>query len=763
MTREATDSSPENEDSSEQEQAVLRGSVERVTFHNPENGYTVLKVKVPDEQELVPVVGTSHGVHNGAEIVARGRFTTHPKFGRQFSALSVVPVQPSSAEGLTRYLASGLVKGIGPKTAARIVRHFGGDTLEVIYQEPERLHEVPGLGHQKARMLAKAFQEQKAVKEVMRFLIENDISPLLAKRIHQRFGEKSVEVLRTDPYVLARELKGVGFVTADRIALGMGIEIDSIQRLKAGLFYALEKGRDDGHCYLPGETLCKKALVLLSVGEEVDLTPALEDLIAEGLVTVEENRYYLKQIDAAEQFVARFVSDRTLPLEKPRIGRLKVESALKKAGQELEISFSEEQRKAVVAATEFPLLLITGGPGCGKTTVTRALVKTFLIAKKRVALCAPTGRAAQRMSQVCHHPASTIHRLLRFDPFSGRFLHGPSTPLEIESEPVDLVVVDEASMVDIQLGKALLSAIPHSATLVLVGDKDQLPSVGPGRMFADLLSLHEVQSVNLSQLFRRSSTSTINDVAFQINAGITPDIPEPDGATKADAYFLERRDAESAAGLVESLVADQIPRKFGIPPRDITVLTPTHRGPLGTQALNERIQNALNPSSPETPYLEVAGQPLRLNDRVCQRVNNYQLDDFGVFNGDVGSIHSVNQKDESLQVELWDGRLITYESGVLSQLALAYAITVHRSQGSEIPCVILALHDSHYTLLERQLIYTGVTRSKQLLIVVGSKKALALASKRSMASKRCTRLAERVREQVGSHTAAERELPLTSL
>jgi exodeoxyribonuclease V alpha subunit len=455
-----------------------------------------------------------------------------------------------------------------------------------------------------------------------------------------------------------------------------------------------------------------------------------------------DEKIFLKHLNRAEDFVAEFVAARCGETEEPVLAPADTRRFLDAAQGELGITFSAEQIHAVELAARHKFMIITGGPGCGKTTVTRALVSVFKHAGKVISLAAPTGRAAQRMSQVCGMPASTIHRLLRYDPSRGGFLHGINDPLI-----ADVIIVDEASMVDVVLAKDLFSAIPRNATLILVGDKDQLPSVGPGRVFGDLVSLREVKTVALSKLFRRSEESTINAIALMINSGATPDIPEPDGITKADGYFIPRKDASEAAATIEKLVADQIPRKFGIDPREITVLTPSNRGPLGTIALNQLLQQRLNPPGAfdSEQELQHNGVDFRVGDRVCQRVNNYQIDPYGVFNGDSGTVHSVSKSERSLVVEMWDGRLVKYAAGDIGQLSLAYAVTVHRSQGSEIPCVVLAIHESHFTLLERQLMYTAVTRAKKLLIVVGSKKALMLATKRMNSKRRLTLLAERIR------------------
>ncbi|RMG39346.1 MAG: ATP-dependent RecD-like DNA helicase [Candidatus Dadabacteria bacterium] len=724
---------------------IIRGVVRRVTFRNPENGYAVLKVDLPESNEQITVVGTCLNPNVGQNLLIRGDYTVHPRFGKQFQAESIQEVEPSSAEGISKYLASGLIKGVGEKTADKIVAHFGTDALQILKTQPERISEVPGIGRKKAAKIAASVKDNQDLQEVMRFLLEHNISSGLASRIYERYKNRTVEILSRDPYLLARDMRGVGFATADSIAMNLGLEHDSPERLKAGVYYALEKGADDGHCYLTLDTLLVRARTLLGLGEEYDLSGALEALIKEGSVIKDEERIYLRHLYRAEIFVADFIGQRTAPYETPLVSERLIERALTQAQEELNISFSAEQREAALAASRYPFLVVTGGPGCGKTTVIRALSRIFQYAEKRLALTAPTGRAAQRMSQVTGLPASTIHRLLKYDPIKRGFLHGLNKPLA-----VDAVIVDEASMIDILLARDLFSAIPREATLILVGDKDQLPSVGPGRVFADLIALKEIKTITLNRLFRRAKESTINTIAHMINSGLTPQIPEPDGVTRSDAYFIAKKDPQKACSLIESLVAEQIPKKFKIPSNEIVVLTPTNRGPLGTQVLNQRLQERLNPEGfmNNTAGVKVGHYTLRPGDRVCQRVNNYNIDSYGVFNGDNGIIYSVDPVGKKVVVELWDGRLITYDESNISQLSLAYAITVHRSQGSEIPCVVLALHDSHYTLLERQLIYTAVTRAKKLLIVVGSKRALMLASKRMGSKKRLTALSELVKKRM---------------
>lgn len=730
-------------DTAKPTEEVLRGVVSTVTYFNPQNGYHVIKITPEGAPLSLTVVGCSPStLKNGTHIVARGKYTTHSKYGTQFNAFSICETAPSTKDDILRYLGSGVIKGIGEKTAERIVEALGTETFDILYSDLEKVAKIPGVGLKKAKALADSMRTQRDVQDVLRFLIEHRIPTGLAMRIHQRYGNRAIEILSRDPYLLARDMQGVGFLTADRLAAGMGVAPDAPQRLRAGVFHALERASEDGHCCLPEEALLLKSTQVLAFdGNPELLQHALNELLEEGNVVSRQGSYFLTYIDRAEEAVAQFVAARLDSLLETIVKRSKLEESVAKAEVELNLRFSTEQRSAVQMACNHRLLLITGGPGCGKTTVIRALTSVFKDAKLRLRLAAPTGRASQRMAQVTGLEATTIHRLLKYDPMRKTFLFGADNPL-----PIDAIIVDEVSMLDVSLAKDLFSAIPKKAICILVGDKDQLPSVGPGRVFADLIDFEKVPAVRLSQLFRRAEESAITTSAHMVNAGTMPAIPSPDGHTKSDAYFLGKHDPQGIASIVERLLVDQLPRKFGFSNQDVCVLTPANRGELGTEQLNRRLQESLNPASPEKRELRLeSGVIFRIGDRVCQRVNNYQLDDqTGVFNGDLGVIFDIQENKKTLQVEFWDGRLVHYKESDLYQLSLSYCMTVHRSQGSEVPCVVFVLHDSHYTLLDRQLLYTGITRAKKLLILVGSKRALGIATNRTRARDRLTMLKQRI-------------------
>lgn len=732
-----------------QEPEVVRGIVDRVTFRNAQNGYSVIQVTPEESTERLTVVGICPQARVGSHVMMTGNFIVHPKFGKQFTLLSLTETAPSTAAGIERYLSSGLITGIGKKTAERIVKEFGSASLEMIKSDPEKVAALSGVGKKKAELLQGALAQQSEFDKILRFLVEHRISPALSTKIYERYQNKTIQKIHENAYTLAKDIRGIGFHTADTIALNLGLAPHDPKRLRAGIRFALEEASDEGHCFLPRQALLEKARTLLGVDETENLGDHLDDLIREAELVTYRDGIFLDTYDAAEDFVARFIAERTTPRQQGALAQDAIDRCIEEAQRSLGVTLSPEQQVAVESAAHYPLLIITGGPGCGKTTIIKALTILFEKAGLSFALAAPTGRAAQRMSQVCGAPASTIHRLLKYDPTTSAFVFNARNHL-----PYDALIIDEASMVDIMLAKDLFAAIPKKCALILVGDKDQLPSVGPGRVFGDLVGCRDVRVVALSKLFRRANESAINSVAFMINTGEVPSIPTPNGVTKSDAYFIQRDDTEESGRLIESLVAEQIPKKFGFSGSDIAVLTPSNRGPVGTIELNKRIQERLNPkaSHPQDEILEIGDLTFRVGDRVCQRVNNYKIDPSGVFNGDMGTIVQVHREDQKLTVELWDGRLIDYPRSEIGQLSLAYAVTVHRSQGMEVPCVVFAIDNSHFTLLERQLVYTGVTRAKKLLIIVGSKRALGIAAKRAQTKKRCTLLLERISSVLAPNT-----------
>lgn len=704
---------------------------------------------------LTTVVGVfPTNISAGANIIARGSWHTHPKFGLQFRAQTVSETRPTTAEAIERYLSAGAVKGLGPVLASRIVEHFGEETLEIFDQHPERLKDVPGIGAQKLEEITRTWKEKKDEREVHLFFHKHGISNALASRIFRAYGLRAIDVVTQNPYVLARDIWGVGFQTADRIARALGVDADSPERLRAGLAYVLKRGSDDGHCLLPREQLLARSSSLLDVADERLLRDAVSDAALRGDLIENGEDIYLPPLFGAECQLAEMIVGRLRSrddslqqiapdlIERACVQTIQLFSAAQLSGTPSVGALSSEQQDAIRLAATRSMMVLTGGPGCGKTTVLRTLAQLFRRSGLNVKLAAPTGRAAQRLSEVCGIEASTIHRLLKYDPAERNFVHDKDNPL-----PVEVLIVDESSMIDIPLAASLMRAVPRSARIIFVGDADQLPSVGPGLFLGDMLECAEIPRVRLTKLFRRDDESSITKFAHDINAAIVPDIPEPDGITKSDAYFIPARQIEEAAELVERLVVEQIPKKFGYRGNDITVLTPMNQGELGVIALNERLQKKLIPDVPGLPKLEASIQ-FRLGDRVVQRVNNYTLTQGGVFNGDQGEVVGIDAENNALFVQLWDGREVEYPSHVLYQLDLGYALTIHRSQGSEVPVVVLALHDSHHILLERQLLYTAVTRAKKLLIVVGSKRALALATKRTRSKRRYTNLAARLRESL---------------
>ena len=729
---------------------TLTGVIERLTFHNPQNGYTVAKVTT--RRGLVTAVGSMAGIHVGASVEMRGEWTNHPKFGRQFKVQDYRTVLPATAAGIEKYLGSGLIKGVGPVTAKRIVRHFGADALRIIDEEPDRLKEVLGVGKKRVEMIKAAWKEQKQIKEVMIFLQSHGVSTGLAVKIYKHYGDAAIGVLQTNPYQLQRDIYGIGFKTADKIAMALGIPHDSPERVAAGVQYVLSQDTDEGNVFTPRAELVKKAADLLEVPSEL-VEVAIEQLQGEQQVQIEEVRYqaraeslqlretqavYLTPMYYSEVGVAhrlRQINDARLTTGTTRLlafQRFDWDQAFRYLRQQLGVDLAPAQRQAVQTALTHPVTVLTGGPGTGKTTTLRAIIRLLRAAGAKFALAAPTGRAAKRMSEVTGAEAKTIHRLLEVSPGEGfSFKRNAENPLD-----ADMVIVDEASMLDVLLTNHLLKAIPQGAHLLLVGDVDQLPSVGAGNVLQDIIDSGEVAVVQLQTIFRQAAGSYIITNAHRINQGQMPLFPQDAN----DFFLFPIQEVEAAADMVVDLVTRRIPNRFGLPSREIQVLTPMHRGPLGVAALNQRLQEKLNPAHPQKPEKTQGGRVLRVGDRVMQIRNNYDLD---VFNGDMGVVAGIDVIMQTLTVD-FEGRAVTYDWANLDELTHAWAISVHKSQGSEFRAVVMPIHTTHYIMLQRNLLYTGVTRARELVVLVGTKRAIGIAVRNDKVAERHTALAERL-------------------
>ncbi len=729
----------------------LRGTIKRITFRSEDSGFAVVRVEEEGKfGKMETLVGKIPPfADEGSSFIARGIWQSHDKFGRQFKAISFSESKPTSLNAITKYLSSGQIKGIGEKLAERIVNHFGENTLEILDNNPDELSNVPGLGANKIEEIKCTWSNKKEEREVMLFFQNHGIGLAVSRKIYATYKSRSIETVKNNPYLLCHNIWGIGFLTADKIAHAIGIESDSEERIIAGLNYILSDAQTDGHTFLPKEILLEKAASLLLIGDLELLSKGLVLAILQGLILENSGRYYSPPLfvlerKAADAIISKIKHIANVSKNIPSWILDEVLNTKKTDQQNLNpIILSEEQKEAVKLAATSSLLVITGGPGCGKTTVIKTITTLFKKAGLSIRLAAPTGRAAQRLQEVCGIEASTIHRLLKYDPIQRNFLHDEGDPL-----PYDVLIVDESSMIDIPLAAGLLRSIPDTMRLIFVGDKDQLPSVGPGLFLPDLIELEQIPKVVLTRLFRRSEESSINEIAHQINQGVSPNIPQPDGSGLRDAYFLPITNPREGADLIEKLVCDQIPKKFNVKPEDIMVLSPMNQGELGIISLNEKLQNRLVPNTEASPSVHVGNLEFRLDDRVCQRVNNYNLHDAGVFNGEQGKVIGIDTSEKKVVVKLWDGREINYSSEHLSQLDLAYALTIHRSQGSEAPVVVLVLHDSQNIMLERQLVYTGVTRAKKLLIIVGTRSALQKSVKRIKSSRRYTGFKELILEEL---------------
>ena len=713
------------------EREVLAGAVERVTFHSEESGFCVLRIKARGHRELVTVVGHAAAVSAGEWITASGEWMNDRTHGPQFRSRFLKASAPTSAEGIERYLGSGMIRGIGPVYAKKLVRAFGEQVFDIIETSPERLREVDGIGPVRAERITAAWAEQKTVREIMMFLHGHGVGTARAVRIFKTYGADAVQVMSENPYRLARDIRGIGFKTADAIAMRLGIEKTAMIRIRAGVGHALTEAMDDGHCGLPTEELLPLAAGLLEAPEDLVRTAVDEELTAGSVVADRVGDtpcVFLAGLHRAEHGIAgRLCRIAAGPLPWPRIDP---DKALPWIEQHTGLTLARSQSAAVRLALSSKVLVITGGPGVGKTTIVNAILRILAAKGASLLLCAPTGRAARRMTDTSGFEARTIHRLLEVDPMSGGFRRDADHPVDC-----DLLVVDEASMVDVLLMHALLKAVPDHAALLIVGDIDQLPSVGPGQVLADVIASAAVPVVRLTEVFRQAAMSRIIVNAHRINDGAVPDLDKPKG--ESDFYFVPADDPEIAVPRVLELVRTRIPRRFGLDPiRDIQVLCPMNRGGVGARSLNIELQAALNPAGERK--VERFGWTFAPGDKVMQTENDYDKE---VYNGDIGRIDDVDPDLGEITAR-FDDRIVTYGFGELDTLAPAYATTIHKSQGSEYPAVVIPLMTQHYVMLQRNLLYTGVTRGKRLVVLVGQRKAVAIAVKAASGRRRWSKLRE---------------------
>jgi exodeoxyribonuclease V alpha subunit len=710
---------------------VLAGLVERVTFHNAENGFCVLRIKARGHRDLATVVGHAATISAGEWVTASGEWINDRTHGQQFRARFLRTSEPSSMEGIEKYLGSGMIRGIGPVYAKKLVRAFGDRVFDVIENEPARLREVDGIGPVRAGRITAAWAEQKIVREIMVFLHSHGVGTARAVRIFKTYGADAVQIMSENPYRLARDIRGIGFKTADTIAMKLGIEKTAMIRVRAGISYALTEAMDEGHCGLPRDELVPLAEKLLEVPAELIRTALKLELTDETVIADQvgdTNCIFLAGLYRAEAGIAELLQGL---LRGPRPWpEIDADKAIPWIEQRTHLKLANSQRTAVRTALASKVMVITGGPGVGKTTIVNSILRILAAKNVKIALCAPTGRAAKRMSDATGKEAKTIHRLLEVDPRTGGFKRDATNPLDCE-----LLVIDETSMVDVLLMHALLKALPSSAALLVVGDVDQLPSVGPGQVLADIIESDAIPVVRLTEVFRQAAQSQIIINAHRINEGTIPDLRKPEG--ESDFYFVPADDPETAVPRILELVRSRIPQRFGLDPiRDIQVLCPMNRGGVGARSLNIELQAALNPAGERR--VERFGWTFAAGDKVMQIENDYDKE---VYNGDIGYVAAVDPEVGELTAT-FDGRDVEYGFGELDTLVPAYATTIHKSQGSEYPAVVIPVMTQHYTMLQRNLLYTGVTRGKRLVVLVGQRKAVAIAAKSVSGRRRWSKLRE---------------------
>ena len=717
----------------------IKGQIERITYHNEENSYTIAKMKIGGRQDLVTAVGNLLSVSAGEVLKLKGEWHNHPKFGEQFKIISYESVVPATVKGIEKYLGSGLIKGIGPVMANRLVTKFGMETLNVIETETRRLCEVEGIGDKRIGMIKKAWDDQKEIRDIMVFLQGHGVSPAYAAKIYKKYAKASVAVVQQNPYKLATDIFGIGFITADKIAGNLGISKESLIRAEAGILYVLHQLSDEGHVYYPYEPLVEECKKILGV-ERDTIVKAFGKISFEKKIVIEDlNKEDIKENNKAV-YLAKFhvcevgVAARLQELMRfpKKLKAFDREKALEWVQGELKIQLAKNQKQAVKEAIEKKVMVVTGGPGTGKTTIINSIIKICGRLGQRVLLSAPTGRAAKRMAEATGHESKTIHRLLEFSPKEGGFKRDENNPLD-----ADLIVIDETSMVDTVLMYQFLKAVPKDATLILVGDVDQLPSVGAGSVLKDIIDSGCIPTVMLNEIFRQAKESLIIVNAHRVNNGQMP-IIEGSGDSLQDFYFFIIEEPEKVAEKIIELCKEKIPQKFGYRSiDDIQVLTPMHRGLVGASNLNTELQKHLNSSTDE---LVRGGLVLKVGDKVMQIRNNYDKE---VFNGDIGRINKIDREEQEIIVN-YDGRMVSYEYSELDEIVLAYAVSVHKSQGSEYPVVVMPVLTQHYMLLQRNLLYTGITRGKKLVVLVGTNKAVAIAIKNNKPQKRYTLLKERL-------------------
>ena len=707
------------------QEKTLSGTIERVTFHNEENGYCVLRVSMSDARKTQTVVGNCAAPNAGEEIAARGEWIEDDQYGSQFRASEISTSEPDNLKGIERYLGSGLIDGIGPTYAKKLVNKFGPEVFNIIDDRSKRLEEVEGIGPKRRKEIKKSWEKQKSVRRIMVFLHQHGISTARAVRIYKTYGDESIKKLKNNPYRLSHDLHGVGFKTADTIASKLGINFDDWSRIEAGLQFALQTATGNGHCALPETELIESATELLGV-EQIKIEDCLKKIITKSEVIRDEINsvpmIFPPQLIASEKIVSQKILN--LASKKPDYPKVEIEKALSWCQKKIGYPLAEGQRKAVELALRERVLIITGGPGVGKTTILRSVLMILRAKKVAPILCAPTGRAAKRMSETTGLEASTIHRLLEFKGQSGKFAHDENNPVE-----GDLFIVDEASMIDIQLMSSFLRALPKNAHLILVGDVDQLPSVGPGSVLSDLIQSNELPVARLNEIFRQSSESRIITAAHEINEGILPIELSKSARNNpnSDFFFISSDEPDKTAETIANIVSLRIPEKLGLDPvNDIQVITPMHRGSLGTQALNRKLQDSLNPASESTFEIERFGARYRVGDKVIQTRNNYDKE---TLNGDIGKVIEISTDPGKVIIQFSGQRTVSYEPGELDEISPGFAITVHKSQGSEFPCVVIPVSTQHFLLLQRNLLYTAITRGSQVVVLVGQKKAAAMAVK----------------------------------